>query len=69
MPSPSPHASPPRARGSLAGDLRPAVPGSLATLGAASIDILIGGGGFTPHPPLKGDFDDYPWHAAINALP
>ncbi|MFD8994235.1 hypothetical protein [Streptomyces abikoensis] len=40
-------------------DQHPAVPGSLATLRAAGVHVLLGNGGFTPHPPRKGDLDAY----------
>ncbi|MEV8476190.1 flavoprotein [Streptomyces sp. NPDC051173] len=47
----------------------PAVPGSVTTLREAGVHLLLGDGGFIPHPPRKGDLDAYPWQAAIDALP
>lgn len=41
----------------------------MQTLRDAGVTVLIGDGGFTPHPPRQGNLDAYPWQAAIEALP
>jgi hypothetical protein len=48
---------------------QPAVERSVATLRDGGVMILLGDGGFTPHPPKCGNLDAYPWTAAIEALP
>uniref|UniRef100_A0AAU2UYY4 Uncharacterized protein n=1 Tax=Streptomyces sp. NBC_00003 TaxID=2903608 RepID=A0AAU2UYY4_9ACTN len=35
----------------------------------AGVTVLLGGDGFTPHPPRHGNLDTYPWQTAIDALP
>ncbi|MGW1765024.1 flavoprotein [Streptomyces sp. NPDC002073] len=47
----------------------PAIAGSVETLRAAGVTVLLGDGGFVPHPARQGDLDAYPWQAAIDALP
>lgn len=47
----------------------PAVARSVETLRAAGVTVLLGEGGFVPHQPRHGDLDDYPWDAALAALP
>lgn len=47
----------------------PAVARSVATLREAGVTMLLGDGGFVPHPPRHGNLDAYPWDAALAALP
>jgi hypothetical protein len=47
----------------------PAVPRSVAILRESGVTVLLGDGGFTPHPPRHGNLDAYPWDAALAALP
>ncbi len=47
----------------------PAVAGHVDTLRAAGVTMLLGDGGFVPHPPRHGNVDAYPWQTAIAALP
>jgi hypothetical protein len=47
----------------------PAVSRSVATLCETGVTVLLGEGGFVPHPPRHGDLDAYPWTAALGALP
>jgi hypothetical protein len=47
----------------------PAVARSVATLREAGVTMLLGDGGFLPHPPRHGNLDAYPWDAALAALP
>ncbi|WP_234336384.1 hypothetical protein [Streptomyces sp. NRRL S-920] len=35
----------------------------------AGVTVRLGEGGFSPHDPKHGNFDAYPWQAAIDALP
>ena len=43
---------------------------SVAQLTAAGVRVLIGPGGFEPHPPRTGgaSIDTYPWHLPLDAL-
>ncbi|MEU4740673.1 flavoprotein [Actinosynnema sp. NPDC023658] len=43
---------------------------SVEALRASGVRVLLGSGGFEPHPPRQGHraVADYPWHSAINAL-
>jgi hypothetical protein len=47
----------------------PAVARSAATLREAGVTVLLGEGGFVPHPARHGNLDAYPWQAALDALP
>jgi phosphopantothenoylcysteine synthetase/decarboxylase len=47
----------------------PAVPRHVAFLRAAGVRVLLGEGGFVPHPPRQDDVAAYPWQAAVDALP
>lgn len=47
----------------------PAVDRSVTVLREAGVTVLLGDGGFVPHPPRRGDADAYPWDAALAALP
>lgn len=47
----------------------PAVAGHIDVLRAAGVTMLLGDGGFVPHPPRHGNVDAYPWQTAIDALP
>ncbi|MFF5809096.1 flavoprotein [Streptomyces sp. NPDC012746] len=47
----------------------PAVKMSAATLREAGVNLLLGEGGFVPHPARQGNLDAYPWSVAIDALP
>lgn len=42
---------------------------SVARLREWGVTILLGEGGFTPHPPKQGKLDQWPWDAAFDALP
>lgn len=46
----------------------PAVNASIAVLREAGVTVLLGDGGFVPHPPRRGNLDAYPWDAALAAL-
>ncbi|MFE3646793.1 MULTISPECIES: flavoprotein [unclassified Streptomyces] len=47
----------------------PATAGSVATLRAAGVTVLLGGDGFVPHPPKSAERSAFPWQAALDALP
>ncbi|MEU8516354.1 flavoprotein [Kitasatospora sp. NPDC048722] len=47
----------------------PAVTRSVETLRGAGVTVLLGPGGFEPHPPRQSHLHAYPWPAAIAALP
>ncbi|MFD4535588.1 flavoprotein [Kitasatospora sp. NPDC058397] len=40
-----------------------------ARLREDGVNLLLGEGGFVPHPPRHGNLDAYPWTAALDALP
>ncbi|MDJ0345552.1 flavoprotein [Streptomyces sp. H10-C2] len=42
---------------------------SVEFLRAQGVRVLLGGDGFTPHPPKHGNLDAYPWASAMAALP
>ncbi|MFI1869700.1 flavoprotein [Streptomyces jumonjinensis] len=44
-------------------------PAAVETLREAGVQLLLGEGGFVPHPARQGQLDAYPWHAALDALP
>ena len=48
---------------------QPAVEIHVARLRQAGVNLLLGPGGFVPHPPRHGNPDTYPWAAALDALP
>jgi hypothetical protein len=47
----------------------PALAGSVGLLRKWGVTVLLGDGGFEPHPPKHGRLDEYPWDAALDALP
>ncbi|MER5480885.1 flavoprotein [Streptomyces sp. NPDC002734] len=47
----------------------PAVARHVAFLREAGVRVLLGEGGFVPHPPREDDVAAYPWQAAVDALP
>lgn len=46
----------------------PALDRSVAQLRDWGVTVLIGDGGFQPHPPKHGRLDEYPWDAALDRL-
>ncbi|MQS17521.1 flavoprotein [Streptomyces kaniharaensis] len=46
----------------------PAFARSVEVLGDAGVTVMLGAGGFTPHPPGQGDLDAYPWAEAVGTL-
>ncbi|MBB5935724.1 flavoprotein [Streptomyces zagrosensis] len=48
---------------------QPAVPRSVETLRAQGVSVLIGPGGYEPHPPKQGNAPSFPWGRAVAALP
>lgn len=47
----------------------PALDRSVRLLREWGVTVLLGEGGFQPHPPKQGRLDAYPWDAALDALP
>jgi hypothetical protein len=47
----------------------PALPQTVDVLTSSGVKVLLGDGGFVPHPPKHGRLDDYPWDAALDASP
>ncbi|GAA4676401.1 flavoprotein [Streptomyces youssoufiensis] len=48
---------------------QPAVPRSAQTLRDQGVTLLLGPGGYEPHPPRQGDATGFPWAATVAALP
>lgn len=46
----------------------PALDRSVAALREWGVTVLLGDGGFVPHPPKHGKLDEYPWDAALDRL-
>ncbi len=47
---------------------QPAVPRAVETLREQGVRVLLGEGGYKPHPPRKGDPAAFPWERAVAAL-
>ncbi len=47
---------------------QPAVPRAVATLREQGVRVLLGEGGYEPHPPRQGDPAAFPWERAVAAL-
>lgn len=46
----------------------PALDRSVAQLREWGVTVLLGEGGFVPHPPKRGRLDEYPWDAALTGV-
>jgi hypothetical protein len=46
----------------------PAFDRSVEALRSYGVTVLLGEGGFTPHPPRRGNLDGYPWAKAVGTL-